>query len=551
MPYIASAIPSAVAFRAAYEKGVKSLLSRQDASGAWLIRTPSGDHIPSMSLTLLSVIALIDVSWKDAYREELERAISWVVSRQCSDGSFGDGHDSTLYKSYNTSFALTALSSADRERHDDVIRRAMAFLRSMQRHSGLYRGGIGYGTIVPFPTADNPAGTRENLYAALAPTSFAAQGAHRARLPLEDPFWSLLIEFCRSVHNSRSINRSEETLAFLHKHGFTLGDDGGLFSTPFVFSSASAAGPPSAMPRAIIGSGGITYLGLRAYLDAGVPKDSPEVQSAMHWIRSHYSVSTHAGFAEIMAAGQKPLRLDEPKEAAENPELTGLYYYYHAMADALHRYGEHPLMTADGNARDWALDVAACLYERQNPDGSWSNPNPRWLEFDSVLSSAFALMACNVVFPYLSPRARWEERDATLADVASEIWLETFLSKHGGTSGTVHLLQGDVLRLVNAVNIPPPVVKVTEAIAKGKGMAGLAWERDQVVATCNLKTDTSGDVRPGARAVNAQAALAIPVRSRGGSLRAVVGIAFKNERDFSAQELAAFEAEAASLPVDA
>jgi L-methionine (R)-S-oxide reductase len=69
-----------------------------------------------------------------------------------------------------------------------------------------------------------------------------------------------------------------------------------------------------------------------------------------------------------------------------------------------------------------------------------------------------------------------------------------------------------------------------------------------VVATCNLKTDTSGDVRPGAKAVDAQAALAIPVRGGAGELRGVVGIAFMGERNFSNDELQAFEAAAASLP---
>jgi hypothetical protein len=63
-----------------------------------------------------------------------------------------------------------------------------------------------------------------------------------------------------------------------------------------------------------------------------------------------------------------------------------------------------------------------------------------------------------------------------------------------------------------------------------------------------LKDDKSGDVRPGAKAVDAQAAVAIPVHSAAGSLRAVVGIAFMGERDFSEQELKAFEASAASLP---
>jgi hypothetical protein len=132
--------------------------------------------------------------------------------------------------------------------------------------------------------------------------------------------------------------------------------------------------------------------------------------------------------------------------------------------------------------------------------------------------------------------------------VATEAWLKTFLAQHGGIAGSVHLLEGDQLKLSSSVNIPPPVVKITETIPKGKGMAGLAWERDEVVATCNLKSDTSGDVRPGAKAVDAQAALAIPVRAAAGGLRAVVGIAFMGERDFSAAELKAFEDSAASLP---
>jgi hypothetical protein len=132
--------------------------------------------------------------------------------------------------------------------------------------------------------------------------------------------------------------------------------------------------------------------------------------------------------------------------------------------------------------------------------------------------------------------------------VATEAWLKAFLSDHGGIAGTVHLLQGDVLELSSSVNIPPPVVKVTAIIPKGKGMAGLAWERDEVVAVCNIKSDASGDVRPGAKAVDAQAALAIPVHAAAGGLRAVVGIAFMGERNFSDQELKAFEAAAASLP---
>jgi L-methionine (R)-S-oxide reductase len=129
-----------------------------------------------------------------------------------------------------------------------------------------------------------------------------------------------------------------------------------------------------------------------------------------------------------------------------------------------------------------------------------------------------------------------------------ETWLRSFLGAHGAAAGTVHERDGDTLLLRAAVNIPPPVVRVTEMIPKGKGMAGLAWERNRSVATCNIKTDESGDVRPGAKAVDAQAALAIPVRGADGEVRAVVGIAFMGERDFPEAELAEFERLASALP---
>lgn len=129
-----------------------------------------------------------------------------------------------------------------------------------------------------------------------------------------------------------------------------------------------------------------------------------------------------------------------------------------------------------------------------------------------------------------------------------QAWLEAFLSEHGAVAGTVHLLQGDVLRLAAHVNIPPPVVAITGEIPRGKGMAGLAWERAEPVQTCNLKTDDSGDVRPGAKAVNAQAAVALPVCAKAGALRAVVGLAFMHENELPAAKLEAYQRSADALP---
>ena len=118
-----------------------------------------------------------------------------------------------------------------------------------------------------------------------------------------------------------------------------------------------------------------------------------------------------------------------------------------------------------------------------------------------------------------------------------EAWLMSFLSEAGAVAGTVHLHQNGGLRLAASVNIPLKVQEVVAWVPTGKGMAGLALERGQPVQTCNLKEDRSGAVKPGAKAVDAKAAVAIPVRDELDSILAVVGIAFADEREIQGEEL--------------
>jgi hypothetical protein len=123
-------------------------------------------------------------------------------------------------------------------------------------------------------------------------------------------------------------------------------------------------------------------------------------------------------------------------------------------------------------------------------------------------------------------------------------WLRRFLDRHGGSSGTVHLVDdgGTTMRLVATVNIPDKVIDLTRSIPRGRGMGGLAWERERPVATCDLKTDATGDIRTGARAVDAHAAIAFPV---GAPVRAVVGIAWQ---DSDERDSAAVAADVADFP---
>jgi L-methionine (R)-S-oxide reductase len=132
---------------------------------------------------------------------------------------------------------------------------------------------------------------------------------------------------------------------------------------------------------------------------------------------------------------------------------------------------------------------------------------------------------------------------------AIDEWLERFLQTQGAVSGTVHINENGTLKLAAAVNIPEKVREIVAIVPNGKGMAGLALQRGEPVHTCNLKEDASGSVKPGAKAVDAQAAVAIPVRTEAGAIHAVVGIAFHDARDWSEEDLSSLTRAASGMPL--
>lgn len=127
-------------------------------------------------------------------------------------------------------------------------------------------------------------------------------------------------------------------------------------------------------------------------------------------------------------------------------------------------------------------------------------------------------------------------------------WLIAQLAAFGAVAGSVHRVQGDQLVLAAAHRLPPAVIERTRSIPKGKGMAGLAWTREVPVQTCDLKRDNTGDVQPGAKAVDAGAAVAAPVFGPQGAVRAVVGWAFAQGVVLADEQIAALSAAAQRLP---
>ncbi|MCR9246628.1 MAG: GAF domain-containing protein [bacterium] len=131
--------------------------------------------------------------------------------------------------------------------------------------------------------------------------------------------------------------------------------------------------------------------------------------------------------------------------------------------------------------------------------------------------------------------------DRLLASGVAPPWddlLAALLTHFDCVVGTVHVLQDDrVLHLTADRGLPPPVRDKVAMVPIGKGMAGIAAERREPVQVCNLQTDDSGVVRPGAKLTQMEGSIAIPMLD-GDRLTGVLGVAKPVAYDFTDEESA-------------
>ena len=125
--------------------------------------------------------------------------------------------------------------------------------------------------------------------------------------------------------------------------------------------------------------------------------------------------------------------------------------------------------------------------------------------------------------------------------------LEAIVRRFRADTGTFHLLEDGVLVLKGQVGLPEHVRALVGRVPVGKGMAGLAAERNAPVSACNIQTDASGDVRPKAKDTGVNGAIVVPVRDASGAVRGTLGIGVHREYDYTPEETERLMAEGARL----
>jgi hypothetical protein len=93
--------------------------------------------------------------------------------------------------------------------------------------------------------------------------------------------------------------------------------------------------------------------------------------------------------------------------------------------------------------------------------------------------------------------------------------LASILENFGCQTGTIHRA-GDndrILTLVCQIGVPESLMDKISSIPFGKGIAGVAAEREEAVELCNLQQDLGGVAKADARKTGVSGSLAVPIFS--------------------------------------
>jgi len=363
--------------RQTVDRAVEFLRTQQGANGGWS-HNPSGPNLPAISGLVLTGM-LLDPRI-DEYDPSVARGVDYVLGFVQPDGGIYDG----ILPSYNTAINITMLTMVNRPEAGAAIQGGLGILRRAQwgavDHSSVtmpenpgwtepvskdhpFYGGVGYG---------------RNGRPDMSNTQFFLQALKDAGVSSEDEAVQRAMVFLRRTQMDDRVN----------ERGYAQGSRQGGFIYATVPNSESIddfAGQSQAgeiVETLTNGSdavrlrayGSITYAGFKSLIFADLPPDDVRVESALGWIREHFTLEENPGLGD-----------------------QGLYYGYLAMSRALDAWGEPEieLAAAPGESRSvrWAEAMIARFAELQRPDGSFEVRHARWMEDNPVLITAYGLIA--------------------------------------------------------------------------------------------------------------------------------------------------------------
>jgi squalene-hopene/tetraprenyl-beta-curcumene cyclase len=301
------------------------------------------------AITALAVTALVKTGMP-ADAPAVRKGIDSLLRFKQPDG--GIYPPDSFVSNYETSIALVALAACNQDgRYDEPIKAAQAFVKGLQ-----WDDGEGKGAADP---AYGGAGYGRKGRPDLSNTSFLIEALRSVGTEADDPAIQRALVF---VSRTQNLEGSHNTLPFPAKN-----PDGGFYYTPAAGGESQAGTTPEGGLRSY---GSMTYAGLKSMIFAGLTKDDPRVKAAVEWLAKHYTFSENPGLGD-----------------------AGLYYYFQTAAKALDCLGGETFTDSAGVAHAWRSELSDAILAKQQPDGSWVNTNPRWLEGNPNLVTSYTLLA--------------------------------------------------------------------------------------------------------------------------------------------------------------
>lgn len=340
--------------QAAIDKGVRYLKSKQDpAAGSF----GSTDHTAFTALAVMAIMG--DPRTTDQpMPAEARKGYDFLLASQKPDG----GIYTTGLPNYNTSLSLTALTMAGTDaKIRDAILKARRQVISGQYDDGEkgkmdtpYDGGVGYGSKPPTDMSN---------------THFALEALYHAKNYLADDTalqsepqlnYAAAIDFVSRCQNLSATNKSSWVSEDERNKG------------GFVYRPGESKAPaeqPINGKTPLRSYGSMGYAGLLSFIYADMDQKDQRIAAVKEWLAKNYTVTENPGIG-----------------------LEGLFYYYHTMAKALNLAEMDFVETPDGKKINWRADLSKQLFNLQKEDGSWANENGRWMEKDSILVTAYAVL---------------------------------------------------------------------------------------------------------------------------------------------------------------
>lgn len=287
---------------------------------------------------------------------QIASALAYLEKFAQPDG--GIYNPESNYKNYETCLSILCFQAANEEgRYKDLLAAADRFIRDQQwdeseNHdpSSTYFGGAGYGGKKR-PDLSN--------------TSFFIDALRAGGAGADDPAVQRALVFISRCQNLESEHNTTPFAA--------LNPDGGFYYTPAADGASMAGQTDNGGLRSY---GSMTYAGLKSMIYAGLTPDDPRVAAALSWLQKEYTLEMNPGMGD-----------------------AGLYYYYNTFAKALDAIGEEVFVDEQGVAHNWREELLDAIVSRQQENGSWTNPNTRWLEGDANLVTGYALLALSYCRP--------------------------------------------------------------------------------------------------------------------------------------------------------